>query len=284
MDLNQLILALQFSLSPDKEVRINAENSLNKAQILPGYSQGLLKLGYDDSLNLNLDIRQLSLVLLKNFIKRYWKENQDRSLENSSIGDNFIINEQEKLFLKENIFLFLCKSSSKQLMSQVEEIIGIIGESEFPSQWQQIIPQIKEGLNSKLEIPTIAALNSIYRLSKIYQYRIGQKREPLKIIINEFLPILLNLTSTLNLQEIDEKKAIYLRPIFKTILSSLQMDLPELFRNMKIIESWINIEQTIMNSVLPSELEIFTEEDEVISTRIKFKSWQLKKTIMRWTR
>ena len=94
-------------------------------------------------------------------------------------ADIWTMHPSDKKFMLENIFPYLCRSPSKNLAyyyfiyrfrCQLEEMIEIIGDWEFPGNWGCIIPQIIEALGMEDDVVMYAGLCATYRLVYIYIY------------------------------------------------------------------------------------------------------------------
>ncbi|KAK4525404.1 hypothetical protein GAYE_SCF12G3312 [Galdieria yellowstonensis] len=126
--LSNLASYIDATLSPTASVRRNAEAFLQSNEKGPGFSLLLVELVSNSSFQ--FFTRQAAAVYLKNYVKRCWEDVDET--------------EREKLkrTLTDNI-LYL----PVQLRKLLTETVSVIADSDFPSNWEYLLPE----LCSKLE-------------------------------------------------------------------------------------------------------------------------------------
>ena len=184
------------------------------------------------------------------------------------VGEENRIHTEDRLFIKTQI-VELMLTSSKGVQRQLSEAIHIIGETDFPHQWPELIPTMTEKFKSGNFNIIDGVLQTSFSVMRRYQYE--QKSDNLwkeiKYVLDTFAQPLTNLFVELIKfagQHINNAE------ILKTIFSSLLMisklfytlnvqDLPEFFEDN--MGEWMQHFIQILN--FNSPLLITASDDEI---------------------
>merc|ERR1712151_1282622 len=106
MDINILKQALNLSLSPDKTERTTNEQIIFNARKTNGFCFSMLQISTDNSVSFG--VQQNAVIQLKNVITRNWEYGSNSELNKSLRFEEdqeiIIINDEEKDFIRKNIF------------------------------------------------------------------------------------------------------------------------------------------------------------------------------------
>jgi exportin-2 (importin alpha re-exporter) len=141
MDNRQLQEILLASLSPHNDIRKHAEGVLASIEGNAGFLFSLLTLINDPTVQTG--VRQSAAVFFKNLIKRRWNPEEDS--EYARIIDS------DREGVRTYLIDLLC-SAPVDIQKQLSEAVAIIAKSDFPDNWQNLLPQLVGKL----------ALNDIY--------------------------------------------------------------------------------------------------------------------------
>merc|ERR1712032_1024321 len=130
MDINSLKQALNLSLSIDKTERQTNEQIIFNARKVNGFCYSMLQISTDNTVSFG--VQQNAIIQLKNVICRNWKYGSDTELNKSLRFEEeqeiIVINEEEKDFIRKNIFNSYTLMTNKLLRKQLGECIKKISK------------------------------------------------------------------------------------------------------------------------------------------------------------
>ena len=181
-----IVQALFNCTQPDNETRKNSEAFLESLKSEPGFGVLLVQISFNQTYT--LQIRQAASILMKNQCKK-WK--------------NSTFPQLDKDFIKENLVKCLKFSLAEPIRLQFEEVAYVIGRHEndltlILNQVEAIFKSNEATIsnNTPLSVEELdemyAGLNTLFQLTKKYEYVINEKRTGLKPIIFRFFDSLLN--------------------------------------------------------------------------------------------
>lgn len=182
-----IVQALFNCTQSDNETRKTSEAFLESLKSEPGFGILLVQISFNQAYT--LQIRQVASILVKNQCKK-WK--------------NSTFPQGDKDFIKENLVKCLKFSVVEPIRLQFEEVAYVIGRHEndlnlILNQVETIFKSNEVNINNKTALSVedldemYAGLNTLFQLSKKYEYVINEKRTGLKPIIFRFFDSLLNL-------------------------------------------------------------------------------------------
>ncbi|XP_051122408.1 uncharacterized protein LOC127245516 [Andrographis paniculata] len=132
MDQDQqwLINCLNASLDPNHQIRTFAETSLQQASSQPGYGVALARVAANRELPVGL--RQLAAVLLKQYIKKHWTEDEE-GFEHPVVLTN------EKVSIR-GLLLASLEDPSKKICTAVSVAVSTIAQYDWPDDWPELLP------------------------------------------------------------------------------------------------------------------------------------------------
>ncbi|PIA39533.1 hypothetical protein AQUCO_02600173v1 [Aquilegia coerulea] len=129
-DQQWLLNCLTATLDTNHEVRSFAEASLYQASSQPGFGCALTKVAVNKELQLGL--RQLAAVLLKQFIKKHWDEDED-------IFEHPVVPNEEKIVIRKLLLLSLDDPHAK-ICTAIGMAVASIAYFDWPEDWAEFLP------------------------------------------------------------------------------------------------------------------------------------------------
>mmetsp|Transcript_61393 Transcript_61393/g.73848 ORF Transcript_61393/g.73848 Transcript_61393/m.73848 type:complete len:977 (+) Transcript_61393:114-3044(+) len=145
IQLDQLPTLLERTLSPQDNIRKDAERNLTEVQKLPGFSLQILNLVASVT---NPNIRLSAAVIFKNFVKHNWDANSDSAA--------IEIGQSDRNTIKTHLVQLMCEVPV-QVQKQCSESISLIAAVDFPMNWQSLLPE----LISKFDSQNMQVLNGV---------------------------------------------------------------------------------------------------------------------------
>ncbi|CAM9002763.1 unnamed protein product [Rhodiola kirilowii] len=131
-DQQWLLNCLNATFDPKQEVRSFAEASLNQASLQPGFGAALAKVAANTELQFGLDVLYLAAVLLKQFVKKHWKED-DESFEPP------LVSRDEKETIRHHLLLSL-DDPHRKICTAISMAVGSIASYDWPEEWPDLLP------------------------------------------------------------------------------------------------------------------------------------------------
>uniref|UniRef100_A0A7N0ULB8 Importin N-terminal domain-containing protein n=1 Tax=Kalanchoe fedtschenkoi TaxID=63787 RepID=A0A7N0ULB8_KALFE len=129
-DQQWLLNCLSASLDPKHEVRTFAEASLSQAELQPGFGAALAKVAANRELPFGL--RQLASVLLKQFVKKHWKEEDEDFVHP-------LVSNAEKETIRGHLLLSL-DDPHRKICTAISMAVGSIASYDWPEEWPDLLP------------------------------------------------------------------------------------------------------------------------------------------------
>lgn len=250
-------------------VQIPAEKFLEKVEVNQNYSLLLLHLLHKPEIDMT--IRVAGAVAFKNYIKRNWfvvssqhlflyfqilryfiifKFKQDENEEDR-------IHETDRTAIK-GLIVTLMLSSPEAIQKQLSAAIGIIGKTDFPMKWPELIVQMVDKFATGDFHVINGVLRTAHSLFKKYRYEFKSNElwAEIKFVLEKLAqPLMDLLTATMGLTQTHANDANALKIIYnsltlvcKVFYSLNFQDLPEFFEDN--MATWMtNFHQLLMVEV-----------------------------------
>ncbi|XP_022913677.2 exportin-2 [Onthophagus taurus] len=233
---------LQQTLSPDVNIRKPAEKFLEGVEVNQNYPLLLLHLVHKNEIQ--MEIRIAGSIAFKNYIKRNWSVDEDQPDR---------IHESDRAAIK-HLIVTLMLSSPEMIQKQLSDAISIIGKTDFPLKWPELITQMIE----KFSTGDFNVINGILRtghsLFKKYRYEFKSNElwTEIKYVLEKLAqPLTDLLLATLNLTQVHAQDANALKIIYSSLVlmckvfySLNSQDLPEFFEDN--MSTWMNSFHTLL--------------------------------------
>ncbi|KAF2896616.1 hypothetical protein ILUMI_09559 [Ignelater luminosus] len=255
---------LQQTLSPDVNIRRPAEKFLEGVEVNQNYP--LLLLHLVDKNEVDMTIRTAGAIAFKNYIKRNWNVEDDQADR---------IHQSDRTAIKSYI-VTLMLTSPESIQKQLSDAISIIGKTDFPLKWPELITQMVEKFSTGDFNVINGILRTAHSLFKKYRYEFKSNElwaeikfvlEKLAQPLTDLLVATMNLTQT-HASDVNALKVIYssLVLVCKVFYSLNFQDLPEFFEdNMSI---WMSNFHVLLTSDVKS-LATGDEEEAGVMEQLK---------------
>ena len=117
---------------------------------------------------------------------------------------------------------------------------------------------------------------AIKNLVANYEFLLDEDRKPLNLIVPTIFPHLEKYAASI-LEKYNEQTALTMSVILKAFHCAIHLELPTYFVNEANLHRWMVFLKTILDSPIPANLEVPTQDDEQASEREKNVLWQNKK-------
>jgi len=250
---------LQDVLSPDANVRRQAEKFLESVEGNAGYSLMLLKIVQDGSNTPTASVPLAASIIFKNFVKRNWRIVEDEPNK---------LNTDDRNAIKSTIINLMLHSPS-QFQKQLSEAISIIGREDFPEKWEKLLPEMVEKFQSSDFHIINGVLQTAHSLFKRYRHEFRSDKLWLEIkhVLHTFaMPLTQLFDNTVRLAEEHASNKDALKTLFSSLVliakifySLNYQDLPEFFEDN--METWMNHFHSLLS--MDNKL-LHTSDDEEI--------------------
>jgi HEAT repeat protein len=243
--------AFLAGLSGDSQKMRESHEYLTSLKSSPNLIQSCIEISLTDD---SLELRQLSSIFLKNLTKT-WKDSKR----------DFVLPSPDKDFLKSNILSLLLFSIPDKIRAQFSEIAFNICKSDFP--WDLLLNQIDQGLNSTDLDQIFASLTMIGQIARVYEHKINDRRDNLKILVVRYFKRMRILLRTL-LNEKDEERFRFIALVLQIYWTCFYADLPEEQANVENLQDWLGMCREVLlldmnglDVVLDNELQMRALEE-----------------------
>lgn len=248
----QIAQLLTNTLVADTKVRKTAEESLlNLETSTKLYGLATLYLTRRD--DLPNEVHVSSAIAFKNFIKRHWNYNPN----DESRDQVDMIETKQRGMIKEHITQFMLDSPS-HIQRQLSEAITIIGQSDFPSKWPNLLTELKTSLKNSQDQRydrVHGILQTAHSIFRRYRYELQSNAlwSEIKLVIEEFAePFTQKFNTIFESSKTAPQDPLVLQQIYKCLLlcckiyhSLIAQDLPEYFEDQ--LKQWLPIFLHLLN-------------------------------------
>ncbi|XP_054273914.1 exportin-2 [Macrosteles quadrilineatus] len=256
---------LQQTLNPNNDIRRPAEKFLETVEGNKNYP--LLLLHLVGKAEMDMTIRIAGAVAFKNYVKRNWKVDED---------GNDRIHQEDREAVKQNIVNMMLVSP-EAIQKQLSDAVSIIGKSDFPEKWPNLITEMVEKFASEDFHIINGVLHTAHSLFKRYRFEFKSQQlwTEIKLVLDRFAKPLTDLfVATVEFTKTHAKTEAEFKITYSSILlvakifySLNSQDLPEFFEdNMGV---WMNH----FHFLLTNEIACLkTDEDEEAGLLEQLKS------------
>jgi len=248
-NLNQLSVYLGHTLAPQQDIRKPAEEFLQSVECNQNYPILLLNLINKQEVEPNIKIA--GAITFKNYVKRNWKVGEEGSNK---------IHESDRAQVK-SFIVDLMLSSPVPVQKQLSQAIAIVGQHDFPAQWQDLI----NNLVTKFQTGDFHIINGVlqtaYSIFEKYSIEFKSQKlwEEIKFVLDNFAKPFTDLfVETINLASQHSANKDALRVIFSSLVLIAKIfyclnyqDLPEFFE--ENMATW-----------MPRYLELLTLDNKLL--------------------
>ncbi|KAJ7373873.1 Exportin-2 [Desmophyllum pertusum] len=183
LDANAVALNLQNTLSPEANVRKQAEKFLESVEGKAKYN--VLLLNIVDNAAADGLIRVAAAISFKNCVKRNWRIIPDEPNK---------ISESDRETIKGEIVDLMLRSPEK-LQKQLSDAVSVIGREDFPDKWTNLLPELVTKFGSGDFHIINGVLQTAHSLFKRYRHEFKSQElwTEIKFVLERFAEPLTNL-------------------------------------------------------------------------------------------
>lgn len=208
-NIQALATYLTHTLSPQYEVRKQAEDYLESVEGTQNYAIVLLQIAESDAAESH--IRLAASITFKNFVKRNWRVVEGKA--------NKIVEIDRELVKKHIVNLML--KAPESIQRQLSDAITIIGREDFPQKWAGLIEEMVERFKSGDFHAINGVLRTAHSLTKRYRHEFKSQDlwTEIKIVLDGFAaPLSDLLLSTMQITSANTGNKEALTILFNSLL------------------------------------------------------------------
>ncbi|KAJ0455066.1 putative importin-beta domain, armadillo-like helical [Helianthus annuus] len=138
-DQQWLINSLNATLDTNQQARSFAEASLNQAALQPGFGSALSKIAANRELPLGS--RQLAAVLLKQFVKKHWQEDEDGF-------EPPVVSNEEKAIIR-GLLLLSLDDPHRKICTAIGMAVASVANHDWPDEWPDLLSFLMKLINDQ---------------------------------------------------------------------------------------------------------------------------------------
>lgn len=288
LDLNKLVYILDKTVNgKDNEQRKECENRFLKYKSLPNFGPLLLFIACDKDNQYGHDISLHAAIQLKNYINSYWRFGNNEKMNKQLCLDNeqiIIISDDDKNIIRNNILegvICIVEKGFIKILKQFNQCVKKILKLDYFDIWNnKFIDFIIKCFDSQNQNIIIAGIMLFYQLSKIFEF---EDKKPLEnyneVLIKVNNKLIFFLNECKNLKNSVEATVVY--KLIKIFFKNFQGNVPEIFKNEEIFNSWSEFIVLMIKTPLESQ---YVEDKKNIFWKIKNICFQtLSRIIQKYT-
>lgn len=251
---------LQQTLSPDVNIRRPAEKFLEGVEVNQNYPLLLLHLVHKNEVDMT--IRTAGAIAFKNYVKRNWNVEDDQV-------DRIHQSDRDRI---KSLIVELMLTSPESIQKQLSDAISIIGKTDFPLKWPELITQMVDKFSTGDFHVINGILQTAHSLFKKYRYEFKSNElfTEIKFVLEKLAqPLTDLLLATMHLAQVHSEDVNALRVIYSSLVLVCKVfyslnfqDLPEFFEDN--MATWMTNFHTLLTVEVKSLDTGDTEEAGII--------------------
>lgn len=261
MDTSALRDRISSTLTPDANIRRQAELDLKHAEENPGFVPALVEVLQAEQDNA---VRQAAAVYLKNKIIHAWNPGDDYP-QNKRIPD-----EQKESFRQR--LPHLLAATPPNIRTQLIAALQTILHKDFPERWPGIFDVTVQLLNGQDAGSVYAGLQCILGICRVYRFKTGDDRSVFDKIVTMCFPQLLTMGNRL-VQETSIEAGEMLRAIMKAFKHAIYYELPKYMRDREATVGWCTLFLRVVTKDPPPSSLVDDIDEREVNHWWKAKKW-----------
>ncbi|KAF8539741.1 armadillo-type protein [Trichophaea hybrida] len=262
MDAGALRECIGSTLSPNADIRRQAELQLKSAEVQNGFVAALTDLISSDP---DANLRLSAVVYLKNKVTRSWEFNEEWPKTPA-------IPEDEKAILRDRLVPTLA-SAPANIRQQLLPLIGKVLHYDFPERWPSYMDITLQLLNSNDIQSVFAGVQCLLSLCRVYRFkRDTDKRDELDRVTQATFPTILAIGNRL-VDETSTEAGDMLKMIIKTYKHAAYFELAAHLREQSSIVAWATLFIKTVQKEPPAESMVEDCDEREIHPWWKAKKW-----------
>jgi hypothetical protein len=288
-NVEQLLGALQNTLSPNALLRADAERFLSAASKERGFLPVLLQAVVRDGLDGNVQLA--AAVQLKNFVKLNWARNEEEmqlaegryahvalaSARYFGSAQKVVLDEADKAVVRANLVEAVARSQHKATRKTLGAVVYHIGKEDYPSHWSGVVGEALKLIVTQDPGRMHAGLVVLNKVIKPLTYNTNDddgkdKRAPLNDLVGATFPMLRELFQALLAQNVEDLFAAELiKLLCKVFFKSFAYGLPPLLLEEEQLRAWAQLCVGVVLRPLSDDSQPASEE-----ARLQWPWWKAK--------
>lgn len=219
---------------------------------------------------IEIPVRQASIIFFKNGIQRGWVVDDEDEEKDATTP----VSEQDKNVIRAKIVLQIVTAPQPIRVHLCTAIQNIL-RCDYPEKWPDFPAAVATLLHSDDANSWMAAFYIIHRLTKVYEYRRHQEKQPMFDCMAVVLPLVyarfehLVMTGT-------EESAVLEHYILKIFYCLTQFSMNTDLINVETFGRWVALLVRILERPIPHNIAELPDEDQGETFSWKCKKWAMK--------
>lgn len=275
--------ALELTLSPDNQIRREAEKYVYDSMAMNGFCSAMLHISTDPKYRegRKVDVNQAAAIQFKNMAEFHWRFRDEAHAKDSCVAGAryIIIQAEDKDYVRNNILELILQCKNDTVVRQLNYAVECIVRTDFPEKWPGLATEIQGYLNSDSEDKILLGLESLKSVCKRYEYEYGVGRKPLDEIVDNLFPRLEELVGLV--QENNSLEAFDIKYRIAELLYVVnQINICDRYRSQEGFGKLMNFYQYALECNIDENLLTKTEDTDTIVFRKHRPEWKLKSVAM----
>eukprot|EP00892_Ulva_mutabilis_P009974 jgi/Ulvmu1/7349/UM036_0009.1 len=264
----QLVCILQGLLAPEVAKRSHSEQLLLQVDSQEGFCLTLLKISSQPDIDVAL--RQLAAIQLKNTVKRRWARSADCSRSPAPR-----IPDADRRSIMTNLHECVVRSP-REVQAQLLEVTRQIASHDFPDPWDNLLPDALASLACGDPARMYGSLQILRKVASSLEF-CSEHAQTMQEFSRAVLPVLVQLMwRILSEDGATEAAAVMLRVSLKIFYSCIFMSIPEcLVKGEALARQWLQALLAVMQHEMPIDVASPPHERENSAW------WKLRKWLLR---
>ncbi|CAI2372071.1 unnamed protein product [Moneuplotes crassus] len=282
----QLCEALENSLSPDNEIRRNAEKFVVDSMPMNGFCSAMLHIATEKKYmeGRKVNVAQAAAIQLKNMAEFYWRFKSVEHAQSVTVpGERYIIiQDEDKDYFRNNILELTLKCDDEAVTRQLNYAVHCIVRLDFPEKWPALATQIQEYIfQEEDENKIILGIESLGSVCRRYEHEYDKARDPLNEIVNTLFPKLEEIFGKIQ----DNSSAV--ANLIKFKIAELfyltnHLEICKRYHGQEEFAKLMNFFKFIIEGNIDESLVTKTDDSDIIFKRKKSNEWKIKTIAMRF--
>ncbi|KAI8976466.1 armadillo-type protein [Pilobolus umbonatus] len=259
MDLNTIYQLFVATYHPDPHVHKQAELNIRNFEANNGFLPIVLQILASEELELGA--RQAAAIYFKNRLNKAWDGQRESAVP---------INDDDRNMVKQTILQALV-TAPNQVQVQLTSTLNTILTNDFPDNWPNFVSELERLLTASDVRLVYVGLLALREVVKVYQWKTGSRREPVRQLIKVTFPAIQNICS--NLISSDSMEAAeMLKLALKIYHAGIQNELLKCLQDPSSLVPWGTLFLQLIEKKIPFEA-LPADIDE----RERYPWWKTKK-------
>ena len=216
---------------------------------------------------LEVPVRQAAIIFFKNGVSRAWVV--DEGEENITP-----ISEQDKHIIRREILNHILNASLPVRVHLCTAIQNIL-RHDYPREWPDFPGSIAAMLHVDNFNSWLCALQVTHRLTKLYEYKRQQEKQPLLDFMTSVLPLIyVRMESCVNANLVETAPLEHM--VLKVFYTLTQFSMSTEVITVEVFGKWIELLVRIIDRPIPDAVNEFPEDERSEQYPWKCKKWAMK--------